>query len=60
MWHLVRVVRLSRVSAGLDGMEPIPTRPTGSQLTHMCTNCCVYALLHHEGGLLASPEHIEL
>jgi hypothetical protein len=51
--NLVRVVRLSGLSAGLDGMAD-------SRLIHTTrTNCHIYTLLPPYDGLLASPKHVE-
>jgi hypothetical protein len=49
MQQLVRTVRLSRLSAGLDGVE----RTTR-------TSCRIYTLLPPDDGQLASPKHVEL
>jgi hypothetical protein len=55
MWQLVRVVRLSRLAAGLDG------RPADSRLRCITrTSCRIYTLLPPDDGKLASPRHVEV
>jgi hypothetical protein len=45
----------------LAWLRSIPTRPADSRLRRTTrTNCCIYALLPHNDGQLASPKHIEL
>jgi hypothetical protein len=55
MWQLVRVVRLSRLSAGLDGMEQSTKTYITYQLLHIA-----YTLLLRDDGLLASLKHVEV
>jgi hypothetical protein len=60
MGRLVRFVRLSRLSVGMDGIG-IPYMSTDSRLlgtTH--TNRRIYALLLPDVGLLAIPKYVEL
>jgi hypothetical protein len=65
MQQMVRVVCLSRLSAGHPGLLTVETMSYGKKLFFMVKfpevlGSTTYTLLPPDNGLLASPKHVEV